>query len=360
MPRVKAKSSEEAFRTTVQMICPGTTIREAISSILQGGTGALMCFGAPKRLADLSEGGVQLDHPTTPQLLYELSKMDGAILLNREGTRILYANRFLKPDASIESKETGTRHRAAERLARQAKCAVIAVSERRASVTLFVHDVKHVMDSIPTLLNKATQALQALEKYITVLNQAMLDLSIREFQDMVTIFDVCRAVQRTEMVVRISKEIEPYILELGEDGRLVELQLNELIQPVKEANLIVKDYFNDNGKPASINQVPDKLAELSREELLNLGNVSQILGYSQNLRRVDTYLAPRGFRALSQTHRLTPQIIDNLVHSFDSLQQIMRADKEELVEVDGIGEVLAERIRVGLNLLQNQLALDRR
>jgi len=354
----KKKTSEEAFREALLMVAPGTRIREAISAIIQSGTGALMCFGEPKRLSDFSEGGVKLDAEVTPQMLYELSKMDGAILLNSDGSRLFYANRFLKPAPKTPSVETGTRHRVAQRLADQAKCVVIAVSQRRASVTLYAHDKRHVLDSIPTLVNKAMQAIQTLEKYLNVLRQAMQDLTTREFQDVVTIFDVCRAIQRTEMVVRISHEIEPYVLELGSEGRLIDLQLQELLLPVAEASLVAKDYYRDKaGISAEI--AAEKVRALAQQELLNLGNISQALGYNANLRSIDTYLTPRGYRVLTSTHRLPRQIIENLVQRFGSLQQIIRAPKDELVAVEGVGEVLAERVRVSLNLLRNQLALDK-
>lgn len=359
MAKGRSRNEEDTFRDALAMVSPGTMVREGISAILQSNSGGLMCFGPPKRLADLSEGGVHLDAPCTSQLLYELSKMDGAILLNQDGSRILYANRFLKPDASIPSDETGTRHRAAERMARQTKSVVVAVSESRSSVTLFVRDRKHVMDSIATLINKASQIVQTLEKFISALNQGMQDLSAREFQDMVTIFDVCKALQRYERVVRIGRELQPYVLELGVEGRLIDLQVNELLMPVEEAGFMIKDYFRPKTK-LTAEQVRAKLGELSDQELLDLGNISQSLGYSQNLRSVDTYLSPRGYRILTQTQRLTPQVIESLVLRFGTLQQVMRAPKEDLVDVEGVGEVLAERIRVSLNLLQSQLALDRR
>ncbi len=341
------------------MIAPGTPLREALSAIIQGGTGGLLCFGDSAKLADLSEGGVKLDAPVTPQILYELCKMDGAIILNNDGTRILYANRFLKPTAKIPSEETGTRHRSAHRMAAQAKCVVIAVSQRRAVVTLYVHERRHVLDSIPTLVNKASQAIQTLEKYLSVLNQAMQDLTTREFQDMVTIFDVCRAVQRTEMVVRITNEIEPYIIELGTEGRLFDLQLKELILPVKEAVLAVRDYYRE--KPGLTHEdVLDRIAEIPQQELLQSGSISQALGYGPNPRSIDSYLTPRGYRVLTSTRRIPAAIVNDLVERFGTLQQIIRAPKDELCDVDGVGEVLADRIRVSLNLLRNQLALDDR
>ncbi|MCL4695084.1 MAG: DNA integrity scanning diadenylate cyclase DisA, partial [Candidatus Hydrogenedentes bacterium] len=238
MAKKKKKSGKAALRDALTLVSPGTQLREAISAILQSGNGALICIGDPKRLADLSEAGVAINAEYTPQLLYELAKMDGAIILNEDASTIAYANRFLKPDSSISTDETGTRHRAAERIARQSGAIVVAVSERRSSVTLYVQDVKHVLDTIPTLLNKAMQAINTLEKYIHVLDQATTDLSTREFEDVVTIFDVCKAIQRCEMVVRIAKEIEPYILELGTEGRLIAMQLKELVIPIEQAELV--------------------------------------------------------------------------------------------------------------------------
>jgi len=172
----------------------------------------------------------------------------------------------------------------------------------------------------------------------------------------VTIFDVCKAVQRTEMVVRIAREIEPHILELGIEGRLIELQLQELIIPVQEASLVVKDYYRDRAG-LTYETVLERIGGLSQHDLLNLGNISQALGYGPNPRSIDNYLSPRGYRVLTATHRLSSQIIDNLVKRFGSLQQVIRAPKDELVAVDGVGEILAERVRVSLNLLRNQLSL---
>ncbi len=346
------------MKDAIVMVSPGTALREAISLIIQSRLGALICIGPPKRLSQFSEQGVEIDAPLTPQLLYELAKMDGAIVLSTDCTRIMYANRFLVADSSIPSNETGTRHRAAERTARKAKCIVIAVSERRSSVTLYVNDKRHVMDSISTLLNKASQAIQTLEKYISVLDTAITDLSTREFEDMVTIFDVCKVVQRYEMVVRIGKEIEPFVLELGDEGRLINMQLQELLNPIEEAKLVVRDYYQARSG-VDYDGALARLSELSQTDLLDLSHISSALGYGTNLKSIDTYLSSRGYRILAQTRRLTPPIIEGLVDKFGTLQQIMRAPKEELVELEGVGEVLAERVRLSLNSLRNQLALDR-
>ncbi len=355
----KRKTMHDAFCEALVMISPGTRIREAISAILQSHSGALICIGDTKDLGEMSEGGFKIDVPCTAQLLYELSKMDGAIILSKDAGRIMYANRFLKPDTSIASDETGSRHRAAQRIARQAKCIAVAVSERRACVTLYVHSMKRTLDNVSTIMNKATQAIQTLEKYIYVLKETMQELSIREFQDMVTIFDVCGAIQRYEMVTRIAKEVEPFILELGNEGRLIALQLRELMLPVEEAELVIRDYVREKSGIAP-EQARAKVSEISQQDLLNLGSISVALGYGPNLRSVDAYLSPRGYRVLTTTHRFPAQIIENLVERFGSLKQIVRAPKDDLDAVEGVGEVLAERIRISLDLLRNQLALDRR
>ncbi len=353
----RRKKQEMQLQDVLRLIAPGTLMREAISFIIQSHNGALICIGNEKRFARLSEGGIQIDEPLRPQLLYELTKMDGAIILNDTGTRILYANRFLNPSNNVETSETGTRHRAAERMAKQTQATVIAVSERRSTVTVYCNDHKHILDGIATLMNKAAQAMQTLEKYINVLEQSMRDLTAREFQDMVTIWDVCRNIQRYEMVKRIAREIEPYLIELGTEGRLIEMQLRELMQSVSDADLVVKDYYRER-QGATYESVQKRIASLSEDDLLEVSNISQALGYGTNLRNVEAYLIPRGYRVLSLTRRLTPQLIDELISKLGNLQAITRASMEDLCQIEGVGEVLADRLRVSINLLRSQVAFD--
>ena len=291
----------------------------------------------------------------TPKLIYELSKMDGALILNEKGTRILYANRFLKPSPRFPTTETGTRHRAAQRFANQAKCVVLALSQRRSSVTLYCHSKRYNLDSVPTLINKGAQTLQTLEKYVETLRKTMRELILRELQDTVTIFDVCRVLQRAEMVHRIQNEVTPIIIELGTEGRLLQLQLQETVQPLKEAALVIRDYYRER-TGVTADTVAERINALSQEELMNLGCISQALGYGPNPRSVDSYMMPRGYHILHAINRLQSQIIDNLVKQFGTLRAIITANKEKLVEVDGVGEVMAERIRSGIALLIAQVS----
>jgi len=350
---------QEKYLEALKLIAPGTSLREGISYILQSGSGGLIVLGDSKKVRGLCEGGFEVDRPYAPTYLYELSKMDGAIVLSSEAKHIIAANVFLVPSRTIPSVETGTRHRAAERMSKQTGAVVLAISERRASMTLYVGPMKHVMDNIPTLANKAAQALQTLEKYTSILHNAMRDLGVREFQDMVTVFDVCGTIQRAEMVRRIGEEIGPQIIELGSEGRLIELQLREHIADLDEGMLMIDDYYKSRSG-FDADDARKQIAELTGKELLNLNNISNALGYGLNMRSVDTYLTPRGYRVLYATQRIPRNVIDRLVATFGNLQAVLRAPREQLVAVDGVGEVMAERIRVGLDLLRNQLSLELR
>lgn len=343
------------FQAAIEMIAPGATLREALSYILQGQTGALLVFSGNVRARKLIEGGVPLNVAFNPMLLYELAKMDGAIILNRDATRILHANAILQPRRSIQSNETGTRHRAADRMAKQTNEMVLAVSKRRNAMTLYLGDVKFQLDPVPTLLNKGLQAMSTLENYKASLDKVLFELSVRELEDLVTIFDVVRVVQRAEMVRRMLREVQTFVTELGTEGRLLSLQVTEYQESLAAGMMVTRDYYRDG---RSERDALARLSKLSTNEVLSLGNVAQCLGYSANLAVVDDYLVPRGYRILEQTHRLPSSIIERLVSEFGNLRAIMQAPRDSLIAVDGVGEVRAERLREGLKLLRNQLVFD--
>ncbi len=351
------KKIQARYQEILRLIAPGMPLREGLAYILQSHSGALLVLSSAKKVEQLTEGGFAIDRPFSPTFLYELAKMDGAIILDEQATRILRANAFLAPSRTVPSEETGTRHRAAERMARQTGVGVIAVSEQRAALTLYVGEVKHVMDNIATLLNKGGQALQTLEKYLEAVERACQELSLREFQDMVTIYDVCRTVQRTEMARRIVDDLEPYIVELGSEGRLIELQLRELIANCDFGEMLIRDYYKVQSS-FTVNTAIKHVRNLDSQELISLNNICAALGYGPNLRNVETYLTPRGYRILSEIQRIPPLTIEHIVKQFGNLQAILRASREELVSVESVGEVMAERVRVGLDVVRNQLALD--
>ena len=213
---------------TLRRLAPGTPIREALENILGARTGALIIMGWNPRIEAMMEGGFKLDVELTPARLYELAKLDGAIILCSQCKRIVYANTQLNPDPTIPSQETGIRHRTAERVAKQTGEVVISVSQRRSIITVYQGDLRYALRDVSVIFNKANQALQTLEKYRNVLRQTLVSLSALEFEDLVSFSDVFLVLRRVEMVLRVAKLIERYVEELGVEGRLIEMQLKEI------------------------------------------------------------------------------------------------------------------------------------
>jgi diadenylate cyclase len=354
----KSVKDTHSFLDVLKLVAPGTPLREGLESILRARMGALIVVGDSQEILDLVEGGFRIDTDFTPANLYELAKMDGAIILSSDAKRILYANAQLIPDPTIPSSETGIRHRTAERVARQTGALVIAISQRRSVITLYKGVVRYILQDIAVILSKANQAIQTLEKYKGVFDKALLNLTALEFEDLVTVYDVCRVVQRGEMVMRIVRELQNYIGELGTEGRLVKMQVEELVSNVEEELLhVIQDYYVGEDKDAL--EIRQAFASWTSEELLDLTNISRALGYGAAASSLDLNVYPRGYRLLQKLPRLPFPIIENLVQTFGNLQNIVKASIEELDDVEGIGEVRARSIKNGLRRLQEQVMLDR-
>src|ERR687893_76379 len=227
----------------LEMVAPGTTLREGLDNIMHARTGGLIIVGEVDELSFLFSGGIKLDIDYTPALLYQLAKMDGAIALNANATKIAAANVQLMPDPTILSSETGTRHRTAERVSKQTEALVVAVSQRRDVVSLYVDGAKYILEEIPAVLAKANQALQTLDKYRSRLDQVSTRLTALEFEGGVTLHDVLTVLQRAELVTRMAVEIERYIVELGAEGRLIEMQLEEtMVGVAADKSALLLDY----------------------------------------------------------------------------------------------------------------------
>ena len=285
--------------------------------------------------------------------------MDGAIVLSGDMKRILYANAQLIPSHEIITTETGTRHRTAERTAKQTGELVISISQRRNIITVFKGTDRYVLEDTEVVLNKANQAIQTLEKYKKVFDNKLNILNEYEFNDIVTLQNVILAIQRAEMVMRIVDEIQRQIYELGNDGRLVKMQLEELIGGLeKEEKLIIKDYLVATKKKNTPEKVIENLEELEYEDLLKESAIAKLLGYEyfDNYDEVGVY--PKGYRILSKVPRMPSNIVENLVESFKSFQHILAADIESLDDVDGIGEVRARKIKQSLKRMQEQFVFD--
>ena len=342
----------------LKKIAPGTAIRNGLDNILNAKTGALIAVADNQEVLNLVDGGFKIDVEFSPSKLYELAKMDGAIILSSDFKKILYANTQLIPSPEIYTTETGTRHRTAERTAKQTGALVISISQRRGIITLFKGNQRYVLKELSDIISKANQALQIVEKYKKVFDNKINMLNEYEFNDIVTLENVITAIQRAEMVMRIAGEVSKAIDELGEEGRLLEMQLDETVGDLeKEESLIIKDYIAP-GKKRSAEKIMEELNKIEYENLIKSDKIANLLGYEDfdNYDEVGVYT--RGYRILSKIPRMPSNIVENLVKSFKSFQHILAADIPKLDDVDGIGEVRARTIKQSLKRMQEQFVFD--
>ena len=351
------KKVDKTKTEILQLVSPGTPLRDGIDNVLRANTGGLIVVGFNEKVKAIVEGGFSIGCPYTPSALYELAKMDGAIILSEDADKILLANAQLAPAPNYPSSETGMRHRTAERVAKETKALVIAVSQRRNIITVYQGNFRYALKDIGVILTKANQAVQTLEKYKVVLKQSVNGLGLLEFEDIVTYSDLIRVLQRFIMFIRIKNELLSYLTELGVEGRLIRLQMSEVISSLEEeGELIIKDYMHQADGDES--ELFKKVQELSHQQMVEDSAVLKVLGYNGYV-PLDEVILPRGYRMLHKIPRLPSLIIDNLVETFGDFKNIMDATVEELDEVEGIGEVRAKKIREGLRLLKNHLHTER-
>ena len=342
----------------IERIAPGTELRQGIDDIIRSREGALIVIGEPQELAFLFSGGIRLEQPFTSQLLYELAKMDGAIIVNSELTRLAFANVQLMPDPTIPSAETGTRHRTAERVAKQTEALVISISQQRSTISLFVGHSRYQLDPIADVLAKTNQALATLDTYRQRLEQVLTRLTALEFQNAVVLDDVLVVLQRAEMNTRMAEEIERDCVELGAEGRLIRMQLEELVGHVpREKSAVIVDYHADGGAERTQEGL-EALAALPYQDLLEF-ELLAVLGYPASVNPLDHSVSPRGFRVLSHIPRLPEGVIRRVVTAMGGLEAIVRASQRDLEGVDGVGAVRAREIREGLRRLQEHNLVDR-
>lgn len=347
----------DEWNEILKLTSPGAPLRKGLDNVLMAGTGGLIVIGDDDEILSLVDGGFELNAEYTPSSLYELSKMDGAIVLDEKIEKIRFANTQLMPKKEISTTETGTRHRTAERVAKQTGATVVAISQRRSIITVYKGSKKYVVEDTTTLFSKANQAFQTLEKAKLSQEQAVLNLNALEFADMVTIYDVVFAMSKVEMVLRVTNTMEMYLLALGEEGFLIRNQYEQLIGRTKdEQDFIINDYVLDDLSKETFKK---KLSSLSNEELVDLTKIAKIMGFSGYNENLDKPTSPKGYRLLSKIHKLPQGIIYNLIEYFGSFQAILSASIEELDEVEGIGEIRATYIRNGLIKMKKLAVLDR-
>jgi diadenylate cyclase len=351
---------ESLLRATLAAVAPGTALRDGLERILRGNTGGLVVLGYDRAVETLCTGGFTLDVEFSATRLRELAKMDGAIVLDEAASRIVRAAVHLVPDPAIPTEESGTRHRTADRVAKQTGYPVISISQSMHIIALYVDGRRYVLDDSAAILSRANQALATLERYKLRLDEVAGTLSALEIEDLVTVRDAVAVSQRLEMVRRIAGEIADYGVELGTDGRLLSLQLDELMAGVEpERELVIRDYIPSGRRSRSVEDVLGDLDELSATDMLDLATIARVVGFGSGSDALDAPVSPRGYRLLAKVPRLPRTVVDRLVEHFGSLQKLLAAGIDDLQAVDGVGETRARSVREGLSRLAESSILER-
>ena len=341
------------MKAALAQVAPGTALREGLERILRGRTGGLIVLGSDDVVESISGGGFKMDVEFTSTGLRELAKMDGAVILDRNATRIVRAAVQLMPDPAIPTQETGTRHRTAERASVQTGFPVISVSKSMHTIALYFEGQRKVLEDPTVILGKANQALATLERYRQRLDEVSGTLSALEVEDLVTVRDVT---QRLEMVRRMSAEIDEYVAELGIEGRLLELQLQEVVSGVwGDQVLLLQDYLPD---PQDYEHTIEALDASDDAALVDLPALAASMGMPGDA-DLDIPLSPRGYRLLGRVPRLPETVVERLIEHFGSLQKLLAASIDDLQSVEGVGEARARNVRDALSRLAESSILDR-
>jgi len=316
VPSVKVENEKKLTKLDIlRKLSSGTELREGIDNVVSGGMGGLIVV-YNLRAEGVFQGGFSIDCKFSSKRLFELSKMDGAIILSEDFSKILYANTLLVPDSNLTSFETGVRHQVAERTAKQINGLIIAVSERRGEITIYYGNSKYVLQPTEVLIRRATETLQILEKQREVFNEILINLNVLELTNLVSIVDVCRVLQRIEMIKRMSGIINEYILELGKDGVILRMRMREIIRGIeKEGIFIIKDYFKN------ILETREFFSNLNFEEILDAENIAESLFHES----LDKSIIPKGYRILNKTN-LNNENIENLIRGFGNLDGIVNSE----------------------------------
>jgi len=350
---VQEKKLEEKKEKEIDLIeilkifSPGTSMRTALDDMMEAGIGALIVVDK-EELLNIVEGGFKVNCKFSSQRLVELAKMDGAIILSEDLKKILYANTLISPSTHISTRETGIRHKTAERTAKQMKTIVIAVSERKNKIIVYYGNIKHELEKSAEVLRRAAETLQILEKQKEIFNDLIVNINILEINNLVAISDVCKVLQRIEMIRRISEVVRRYLIELGKEGNIVSMRLKEITKNLnREREMIFKDYFK-----SKYSRIDTILKNVDFDSLVETSNLLMILFEELH----DKSISSKCIRILSKTD-LPEKDIKSLINHFKTLDKIFDADKDSLIKIfkneDAVGllkeslESLKEKILVG-------------
>ena len=340
----------------LMQITPGTPLREGLDNIIDGSIGALIVVGMDETVEKMLDGGFIINCDYTPERIFELAKMDGAIIVDEACEKILYANVHLQVDRKYSSEESGTRHRTAQRAGKQTNKLVIAVSERKKVVSLYKGEIRYKLKNISDITSEAAQALKTMERYRYVLDKSLANLTILELDDIVTLYDVALVLQRFEMIRRIDEELKGYVVELGIEGRLIELQLKDLEQDIEEDMMeFLSDYMSTD---TDYEDVTTQISNLTNAELLEIENFSSALGYRKSYSNLDNKISPKGYRVLGKISKLTKKDIEKLISTYGELSSIQEAPIEELSDAK-LSKFKIKAIKNGLKRLKFTVELEK-
>ncbi len=330
-------ATEEEFFGILRMVAPGTNFRASLDGALKTGKGALIILENEETLP-LLDGGFRINTKFTPQKLIELTKMDGAIILSKDLKRINYANVLLTPSSKIPTHETGTRHKAAERTARQTGTLAVAISERRNEITLYYKNIRYPIVSAEELLRKANENIQLVEKQRELFDKQIAKLDSYELKGSFNLRQAINVVQKGRIISKITEDLSKSLIELGREGTLLKMRLKEITTGVeKETDLVIKDYTNLDLKKTKF-----LLGELSYDSVLNEETLCNLFGYES----FSSSPSAIGWRIMSRTS-LSDAEIAALFKELPSIREVISSTPEVYARVlnHEKAEILREELK---------------
>ena len=317
----------------IRMTAPGSALRHALDMIIAGHMGALICVGDEENVLASGNDGFPLNISFTSNRLFELSKMDGAIVVDRGLTQILRANYHLNPDPGLPTSETGMRHRTAARMSLLTDAMVISVSERRQVINVFVDGSGYELKTVAELMGSVNQLVAAMQSTRDRLDRKLARLTSLELQNQVTLADLTEVFYLFEVLPTAGEDLKEIILQLGNEGRTVRMQHEEFLGDLDaEYTLMIRDYAADSSEEnaASIRRALDDTANA---QVHKASNVARLLGYDDL--REDSVMAPLGLRTLSNVSVVREGMADKILDEYGSLQDLIH-------EIDSNPERLQE------------------
>ncbi len=323
-------------------LIPGQALRNGVDLIADKKTGALIVVGTSARLEKISSGGIALNNCSyTPEMLSELAKMDGAIVVDISVNNILKANVHLNPSDDIATSQTGTRHRTAERVSVETQLSVVAVSEESSTIKVFNGNDVNELEESSIIFGRVNESLQSVDRTRRRFDDAVLELGELEIENTLTNQQVLEVIQRGELLGRLSQQVRKEAIDLGEDSGLVMIQIDSLESGVRNTlDLVLKDHLPAK-RFRSIFKAVDEIANLTYEEL----NTIQHLGSVLFMEPLDEVSVSKGYRVLGRLPGLPDNLHDSLIQKFKTLPNLLNAPTDKLFEVEGIGRNRAQQLR---------------